>query len=185
MAQLPERGPHGWFIGCTAIADRPALRWRIVSDDISRGPFPTMAYFKTRIRTLAALKIDGYSPYMEQVFADPAHPIVAYPERLTAAELRELVTYARRFHVALIPEQQTFAHMHETLKWEEFAPLAELPHGYLMAESDPATYVSLEPLLRAELAAAGAPPFFQSVPTSRWISVAVARRARRRRSPRT
>ncbi len=160
LAQLPEHDARGWRIACTAIADRPALRWRIVSDDISRGPFPTMTYFKTRIRTLAAWKINGYSPYMEAAFDDPAHPMVAFPERLTAAELHELATYARRFHVALIPEQQTFAHMHETLKWEEFAGLAELPHGYLLAESDPATYAYLAPLLRAELAAADRPPFF-------------------------
>ena len=160
LAQLPERDARGWYLACSTIVDRPALRWRIVSDDISRGPFPTMAYFKTRIRTLAALKINGYSPYMEQVFADPAHPYVAFPERLTARELSELAAYARTFHVALIPEQQTFAHMHESLKWETLAPLGELPHGYLLAESDPATYAYLEPLLRAELAAAGATPFF-------------------------
>jgi hexosaminidase len=160
LAQLPEHDARGWHIACTSIADRPALRWRIVSDDISRGPFPTMAYFKTRIRTLAALKINGYSPYMEAVFADPAHPFVAFPERLTANELHELTVYARTFHVALIPEQQTFAHMHESLKWEALAPLAELPHGYLLAESDPATYAYLTPLLRAEMAAVGATPFF-------------------------
>ena len=160
LAQLPERDARGWHIACTAIADAPALRWRIVSDDISRGPIPTMTYFKTRIRTLAGLKINGYSPYMEQVFADPAHPYVAFPERLTGADLRELAGYARIFHVALIPEQQTFAHMHESLKWETLAPLAELPHGYLLAESDPATYAYLAPLLRAELAAVPATPFF-------------------------
>jgi hexosaminidase len=160
LAQLPERDARGWHIACARIDDRPALRWRIVSDDISRGPFPTMTYFKTRIRTLAALKINGYSPYMEAVFDDPAHPFVAFPERLTARELHELAVYARTFHVALIPEQQTFAHMHESLKWEALAPLAELPHGYLLAESDPRTYTYLAPLLRAELAAAGATPFF-------------------------
>jgi len=160
LAQLPERDSRGWHIACTSIADRPALRWRIVSDDISRGPFPTMTYFKTRIRTLAALKINGYSPYMEAAFADPAAPFVAFPERLTAAELHELAVYARTFHVTLIPEQQTFAHMHETMKWETFAASAELPHGYLMAESDPATYAYLTPLLRAEVAAAGKTPFF-------------------------
>jgi hypothetical protein len=160
LAQLPERDARGWHIACTAIDDRPALRWRIVSDDISRGPFPTMAYFKTRIRALAALKINGYSPYMESVFADPAHPYVAFPEALTGAELHELAVYARAFHVALIPSQQTFAHMHEALKWETLAPLGELPHGYLLAESDPATYAYLEPLLRAEVTAAGATPFF-------------------------
>jgi hexosaminidase len=160
LAQLPEHDARGWHIACTSIDDRPALRWRIVSDDISRGPFPTMAYFKTRIRTLAALKINGYSPYMEAVFADPAHPFVAFPERLTAGELHELAVYARTFHVALIPEQQTFAHMHESLKWEALAPLAELPHGYLLAESDPATYAYLQPLLKAEMAAVGPTPFF-------------------------
>ncbi len=160
LAQLPERDGSGWQIACTAIADRPALRLRFVSDDISRGPFPTMAYFKSRIRTLAGLKINGYSPYMEQVFDDPAHPIVAFPERLSATELRELAGYARTFHVTLVPEQQTFAHMHETLKWEAYAGLADLPHGWLMAESDPATYAFLAPLLRAELTAAGPVPFF-------------------------
>jgi hexosaminidase len=160
LAQLPERDARGWYLACAAIADRPALRWRIVSDDISRGPFPTMAYFKTRIRTLAALKINGYSPYMEATFADPAHPFVAFPERLTASELHALAAYARTYHVALIPEQQTFAHMHESLKWEALAPLGELPHGYLLAESDPATYAYLAPLLRAEMAAAGPTPFF-------------------------
>ena len=160
LAQLPERDARGWHIACTSIDDHPALRWRIVSDDISRGPFPTMTYFKTRIRTLAALKINGYSPYMEAAFADPAHPFVAFPERLTANELHELAVYARTYHVALIPEQQTFAHMHESLKWEALAPLGELPHGYLLAESDPGTYAYLAPLLRAEMAAVGPTPFF-------------------------
>jgi len=161
LAQLPERdGRGGWSIGCRFIADRPALRWRIVSDDISRGPFPTMGYFEQRIRGLAAFKINGYSPYMEQVFADPAHPIVAFPEALTGAELHHLAEYARRFHVTLIPEQQTFAHMHESLKYEELAPLAELPHGYLLSPSDPATSAYLAPLIQAELAAVGPVPFF-------------------------
>ena len=161
LAQLPQSdGRGGWHIACTDIRDRPALRWRIVSDDISRGPFPTLPYFEARIRGLAAFKINGYSPYMEQVFADPQHPIVAFPERLTAGELHALAVYARRFHVALIPEQQTFAHMHESLKYEQLAPLAELPHGYLLAASDPGTYAYLEPLIRAELAAVGRAPFF-------------------------
>jgi hypothetical protein len=159
LAQLPERDARGWHIGCQAIEDAPALRWRVVSDDVSRGPFPTMAYAKERIRTLAALKINGWSPYMEQVFADPRHPYVAWPNGWTAAQLRELSEYARRFHVTLIPEQQTFAHMHETLKWEALAPLAELPHGYLAAQSDPRTYAYLEPLVRSVVEATKPAPF--------------------------
>lgn len=160
LAQLPERRGGRWELPCVAIADAPALRWRIVSDDVSRGPLPTLRYFEERIRTLAGFKINGYSPYMEHVFADPRYPYVAFPDAIGAAELHELAAYARRFHVALIPEQQTFAHLHEPLEWETLAPLAELPHGYLIAASDPGTYAYLEPLLRAELAAVGPVPFF-------------------------
>jgi len=160
LAQLPERQAGRWVLPCVAIDDAPAMRWRIVSDDVSRGPFPTMRYFEERIRGLAGFKINGYSPYMEQVFADPRYPYVAPPAPMTGAELHQLAVYARRFHVTLIPEQQTFAHMHGSLAWESLAPLAELPHGYLLAASDPATYAYLAPLLRAELAAVGRVPFF-------------------------
>jgi hypothetical protein len=159
LAQLPERRGGAWQIACTRIEDRPALRWRIVSDDVSRGPFPTIAYAKERIRALASFKINGWSPYMEQVVADPRYPFVAYPNAWTPAQLRELARYARRFHIALIPEQQTFAHMHETLKWEGLAPLAELPHGYLLAESDPQTYAYLTGVVREVVDATKPAPF--------------------------
>ena len=160
LAQLPVRDHGRWVLPCVDIGDLPAMRWRIVSDDVSRGPFPTMRYAKERIRTLASLKINGWSPYMENVAADPRYPFVAWPNGFTAAQLRELSTYARRFHVTLIPEQQTFAHMHETLKWEQLAPLAELPHGYLMSESDARTYAYLGPLVREVLDATKPAPFF-------------------------
>jgi hypothetical protein len=159
LAQLPERREGHWIASCVHIGDAPAMRWRIVSDDVSRGPFPTAEYARRRIRTLASLKINGWSPYMEQVLADARAPYVASPSGWTAAELHELAVYARRFHVALIPEQQTFAHMHESLKWESLAPLAELPHGYLVAESDAATYRYLEPLVKSAVAAAAPAPF--------------------------
>ena len=111
LAQLPQRRNGRWIIPCVTVIDKPAMRWRIVSDDVSRGPFPTLAYAKARIRTLASLKINGWSPYMEQVVVDPRYPFVAWPNGWTPAQLHELAVYARRFHVALIPEQQTFAHM--------------------------------------------------------------------------
>jgi len=159
LAQLPVRRGSRWVLPCVEIVDGPAMRWRVVSDDVSRGPFPTMEYAKARIRTLASLKINGWSPYMEQTFGDPRYPFVAWPSGWSAAQLRELAQYARHFHVTLIPEQQTFAHMHETLKWEQLAPLAELPHGYLLAESDPSTYAYLEPLVKSVLVATKPVPF--------------------------
>lgn len=161
LAQLVVRGPDGrWRVPCATIADAPALRWRILSDDVSRGPLPTMRYFQERIRTIAGLKMNGYSPYMEHVFASPGDPLPAPPDGITPAELSELARYAARYYVALIPEQQTFAHMHETLKVERYAPLAELPHGYLLTPANPAGEEYAERLISAELAAVPSPPFF-------------------------
>ena len=160
LAQLATDASGSWRIPCGRIADAPALSWRILSDDVSRGPLPTVRYFEERIRTIAAFKMNGYSPYMEHVFVDPKHPLPAPADGITSAELRTLDAYGRRWHVAFVPEQQTFAHMHETLKVERYAPLAELPHGYLLSPADPDGEAYVRDVIADELAAVPHPPFF-------------------------
>jgi hexosaminidase len=160
IAQLARNVGGVWRLPCVHVEDAPALRWRILSDDVSRGPLPTMRYFKERIRTIAAFKMNGYSPYMEHVFVDPKHPLPAPLDGITPAQLRELDAYARRFHVAFIPEQQTFAHMHNTLRWERYAPLAELPHGYLISPANSGGERYVRDLIADELRAVPDAPFF-------------------------
>jgi len=160
LAQLPQRTARGWALPCVAIADAPSLLWRVLSDDVSRGPLPTMRYFKERIRTIAAFKMNGYSPYMEHVFVDKYNPLPAPRDGITPEQLRELDAYARYYHVALIPEQQTFAHMHNTLRWERYAALAELPHGYLLSPANPGSFAYVKELIDDELSVAPHPPFF-------------------------
>ncbi len=160
LAQLPVRSAGAWAMPCVAIEDRPALTWRILSDDVSRGPLPTMRYFEERIRTIAAFKMNGYSPYMEHVFVSPTDPLPAPLDGITPVQLRDLTAYARRFHVALVPEQQTFAHMHNTLRVERYAGAAELPHGFLLAPNVPLSTEYLARIIQQELQAVGKPPFF-------------------------
>ena len=160
LAQLPVRSNGAWTIPCVVVQDAPALQWRILSDDVSRGPLPTMRYFEERIRTIAAFKMNGYSPYMEHVFVSPTDPLPAPLDGITPAQLRELAAYARRFHVALVPEQQTFAHMHNTLRVERYASAAALPHGFLLAPNVPLSGEYLSRVIGQELDAVGRPPFF-------------------------
>jgi len=160
LAQLAEPSHDGWIVPCAHVRDAPALRWRVLSDDVSRGPLPTMRYFKERIATIAAFKMNGYSPYMENVFVDPKHPLPSPLDGITPRELGELATYAHALHVALIPEQQTFAHMHGTLAVERYAPLAELPHGYLLSPANPAGAAYVRDVIGDELAVVPHPPFF-------------------------
>ncbi len=160
LAQLASGRGSAARLPCVAIADAPQLRWRILSDDVSRGPLPTMRYFKERIRTIAAFKMNGYSPYMENVFVSPTDPLPAPLDGITPAQLRELDRYAARYHVAFIPEQQTFAHMHNTLRVERYAKAAEFPHGFLLSPNQPLSLRYLTRIITQELQAVPHPPFF-------------------------
>ncbi|MFL6256064.1 MAG: beta-N-acetylhexosaminidase [Pyrinomonadaceae bacterium] len=123
------------------IIDWPSMRWRGLSDDISRGPVPTLAYFKRQIRTEAMFKMNMHSLYMEHVFGSASHPLVA-PEggALTPAEIREMFAYARRYHVELVPQQQTFGHLHKALRFEQYNDLAEVPYGDVLSPQQEGTY---------------------------------------------
>ena len=128
------------------LRDWPAMRWRGVHDDLSRGPVPTLEFQKQQIRTFAAYKINVYSPYFEHTLAFRSHPLIAPPGgAMSREDVRELVEYALLHHVMVIPEQQTFGHLHHALKYEIYAPLSETPHGHVLA---PGQSGSLE-LMRA------------------------------------
>ena len=116
------------------IRDWPALRYRGLDDDLSRGPVPTLAFQEKLIRTIAAYKLNLYSPYFEQTQQYAGQPLAATPNgSMSAADARELVAYARQFHVIVIPEQEAFGHLHHTLTYEQYQPLAETPHGAVLA----------------------------------------------------
>jgi hypothetical protein len=133
-------GPDAYIPG-VKIADWPTMRWRAVSDDISRGPVPTVEYIKRQIRTEAAFKLNMHSFYMEHTFASESHPLIGPPGgSLTPAEIRELVVYARRYHVELVPEQQTFGHLHKALRLEKYADLAETPYGDVLSPQQEGSY---------------------------------------------
>jgi hypothetical protein len=119
------------------LRDWPAMAHRGVSDDWSRGPLPNMEFLKREIRTLAAYKINIFSPYFENTFAYASSPVAAFPGgAMTPAEAQELVAYAAQYHITVIPEQESFGHLHHVLKFEQFASLGETPHGSVLAPGD-------------------------------------------------
>lgn len=141
LKQLVRGSAGDAYIQGVRIIDWPAMRWRGVSDDISRGPVPTVDYIKRQLRTFAAYKLNMHSFYMEHVFSSKAHPLIG-PEggSLTPDEIRELVAYARSYHIELVPEQQTFGHLHKALKYEKYNSLAETPYGDVLSPQQEGTY---------------------------------------------
>ena len=121
-----------------SVRDWPAMRHRGLHDDLSRGPVPTLDYMKRQLRTFAAYKMNVYSPYFEHTLEYRANPLIGPPGgTITRADVAELVSYARRYHIDVIPEQESFGHLHHVLKYELYAPLAETPHGHVLAPGQP------------------------------------------------
>lgn len=121
-------------LATATIRDWPALAHRGLSDDLSRGPVPTLEFQQQQVRTLAAYKVNIYSPYFEQTLGYSASAVAAPPGgAMTPADVAELVRYAAQYHVTVLPEQEAFGHLHHLLKYEQFAALAETPHGHVLA----------------------------------------------------
>ena len=147
-------------IPAAAITDRPALRWRGLQDDVSRGPVPTLATLERRIRTAAEFKLNLYVLYFEAAFVSRSQPLIAPPGgALTAAELAHLSEYGRRHHVSLMAQQQSFGHLERVLGWEKFRSITEVPGGSTLAPAVEGTYVLLDSIYR-EMAPATSAPFF-------------------------
>jgi len=137
----PEAGGKTLAVPALVIRDWPSMEWRGVSDDISRGPIPTVDYLKMQIRTLAEYKINLLGFNMEHVFDFQTQPLVSPKEApLTPSEIKELVDYASKYYVTLLPEQQAFGHLHQFLKYEIYSDLAETPHGHVLTPTNPKTY---------------------------------------------
>jgi hypothetical protein len=141
------------------IRDWPAMKYRGLDDDLSRGPVPTLDFQKKLIRTIAAYKINLYSPYFEHTAAYAANPLIVPPGgAISASDAAALVAFARLYHVTIVPEQEAFGHLHNQLLWEQFQPLAETPHGAVLAPGQPGSLALIRQEF-TELAAVYPGPF--------------------------
>ncbi|GAB4313789.1 MAG: hypothetical protein Kow0059_05150 [Candidatus Sumerlaeia bacterium] len=147
------------------IVDWPALRWRGISDDISRGQVSTIEDFRRIVRDLAYYKKNLYQPYIEDMFEFHTSPNVGRTRgHITKAEMAELAAEAARVHVVLAPVFETLGHQDRLLSLPENRRFAERREP----GEDPWSFAPVDPEARAfvkqlvdELAAATpGSPFF-------------------------
>jgi hypothetical protein len=160
VKQLVEAFPGTTPVLHTAtIRDWPAMRSRGLQDDLSRGPVTTLDFQKKLIRTLAAYKVNIYMPYFEHTAGYASNPLPGPPGgTITAADAAALVAYAKPYHVTIVPEQEAFGHLHHNLTWELYQPLAETPHGEVLAPGQPGS-LTLSTQMLTELASQYPSPF--------------------------
>ena len=119
------------------IIDKPAVKFRGVMDDISRGPVPTLEYMKYQIRRLAELKINALTYYTEHVVRTEKHPEFAPPSgALPIAEWKELSEYAKEYYIELIPNFQSLGHAEKVLLSPKFRNIAESNTMYALTKPE-------------------------------------------------
>ena len=75
------------------VRDWPAMKYRGLDDDLSRGPLPTLAFQKHQVRVLSEYKVNLYSPYFENTLSYATNPLMAPPGgAMTHADVQELVS---------------------------------------------------------------------------------------------
>lgn len=125
------------------IRDWPDLEIRAIMDDISRGPVPTKEYMRQQIKRMSEMKINMLTYYTEHVVKTNKHPTFA-PEggSLDIEEWAELADYAKKYHIDLVGNFQSFGHFSEILKHPEYAHLGE--SGMLLSPAFDESYELLE-----------------------------------------
>ncbi|MFX1282977.1 MAG: glycoside hydrolase family 20 zincin-like fold domain-containing protein [Promethearchaeota archaeon] len=117
-------------IPCLEIGDWPDFPSRGVMLDVSRDKVPTMETLFGLIDMLAKFKMNQLQLYMEHTFAYSGHEIVwkdASP--FTGEEILILDEFCREHYIELIPNQNSFGHLHRWLIHDPYRDLAECPEG--------------------------------------------------------
>ncbi|MDP4190054.1 MAG: family 20 glycosylhydrolase [Bacteroidota bacterium] len=148
LIQLLEKAESN-KLAAMEISDWPEMKFRGISDDISRGQVPNIENFKKIIRFMARYKMNTYMPYLEDMLRFEGYPSIGVNRgALTKEEVKELVGYAAKYYIDVIPAFQTLGHYENILSQEEFLKYAEFPGAASLCVSNDSTYKFLEGLLK-------------------------------------
>ncbi|NDJ76927.1 MAG: family 20 glycosylhydrolase [Chloroflexi bacterium] len=117
---------HGRELPCLEIEDWPDFSSRGVMLDVSRDKVPTLGTLYDLVDMLAGWKINQLQLYVEHTFAYRDHHVVwEHASPLTAEQILDLDAYCRARFIDLVPNQNSFGHLHRWFQHARYLPLAE------------------------------------------------------------
>jgi hypothetical protein len=148
LIQLLEKAQNK-SVPAMKIVDYPDLKVRGISDDISRGQVSRMDNFKRIIDHIARYKMNTYMPYMEDVLQLESFPTIGVGRgALSRDEVKEIIEYAEKNFIEVVPIFQTLGHYENILSQDEFLEYAEFPGAASLNVSSEKTYEFLETMLK-------------------------------------
>ncbi len=109
-------GQNGLRLPGMSIADWPDFLARGVMLDISRDKVYSMPTLNNLVDMLAGWKVNQLQLYTEHTFAYRKHPAVwSGASPMTGQEISELDRYCKERFIELVPNQNSFGHMHRWL----------------------------------------------------------------------
>jgi len=125
LLQLIQTENQGYKIPGLKITDWPSIKERAVHYDTKHHQ-DRKEYVESFIRDLAHYKINMLVWEWEDKLAYPSHPEIGAPGAFTLEEMQHFTTYARQYHIQLVPLVQGLGHVSFILKWPKYAPLREI-----------------------------------------------------------
>ncbi|MFA7692088.1 MAG: family 20 glycosylhydrolase [Candidatus Hydrogenedentales bacterium] len=152
LNQLKNQYKGSGVLPVVYIEDWPDFPNRGVMLDIARDKIPTMESLYQMVDLFASLKLNQLQLYMEHSFAYPGHEVVwkdASP--MTGDEIRALDQYCKERFISLVPNQNSFGHMHRWLKHDAYKHLAESPSSTDLCPVHPGSIALLRSMYAALL----------------------------------
>lgn len=134
------------------VSDYPAISSRGLMLDISRNKVPTMQTLYQLVDWLSSLKINEFQLYTEHTFAYKEHEIVWKDfSPMTPEEIAALQKYCNDRFIDLVPNQNSFGHFENWLRYDKYLPLADCVEdcatiwgAYKLSSLDPSNPGSFE-----------------------------------------
>jgi hypothetical protein len=125
LLQLIKHNSQGLMVPGINITDWPDIQERAIHYDTKHHQ-DKASYVKSFIKDLSRYKVNILVWEWEDKFAYPSHPEIGAPGAFTMEEMQEFTSYARKYHIQVVPLVQGLGHVSYILKWPQYKNLREI-----------------------------------------------------------
>lgn len=125
LIQIIKESRNKIYVPAMHIEDWPDVKIRAVHYDTKHHQ-DKASYVKSFIRDMAKYKINMLVWEWEDKLAYETHPEIGAPGAFTVQEMQEFTSYAKEYHIELVPLVQGLGHVSYILKWPQYRHLREI-----------------------------------------------------------